>query len=132
MYSSEKVEMLANEIYKNKRLYYAGKPLISDLEYDKLEGELRSIAPNHPVLSFVGTDEGQNGRKVSHQKAMLSLQKTYDFSELAKWVEKHDTVGMWKVDGNSLSLNSERSIIPSDLKPISIRTSLSFIPTTRP
>ena len=104
MYSSEKVEKLANEIYKNKRLYYAGKPVLSDIDYDKLEHELRLIAPNHPVLSFVGTDEGQNGKKVAHQKPMLSLQKTYDFGELEKWVEKHATVGMWKVDGNSLSL----------------------------
>ena len=63
MYSSEKVEKLANEIYKNKRLYYAGKPVLSDIDYDKLEHELRLIAPNHPVLSFVGTDEGQNGKR---------------------------------------------------------------------
>ena len=104
MYNSEKVEKLANEIYKNKRLYYAGNPAISDYDFDKLENELRTLAPNHPVLSFVGTDDGQNGKKVAHAKAMLSLQKTYDFAELAKWVEKNPSVGMWKVDGNSLSL----------------------------
>ena len=46
--------------------YIASNPAISDYDFDKLENELRTLAPNHPVLSFVGTDDGQNGKKVAH------------------------------------------------------------------
>ena len=46
------VDELAQEILKHKNLYYAGKPEIDDFEFDRLEEKLKSLDPNHPVLSI--------------------------------------------------------------------------------
>jgi DNA ligase (NAD+) len=104
LYNSDEVTELANEIMRHKRLYYAGKPEIPDAQYDRLEAKLETLAPEHPALKFVGTDEVSEERKVFHDKPMLSLQKTYDFDELLSWTDHEDVMGTWKVDGNSLSL----------------------------
>ena len=103
-YDAARVSELAAKIIEHKRLYYTGKPLLSDAAYDKLEDELRAQAPDHPVLAMVGSDLVASFRKVTHDRPMLSLQKTYDLSELNTWREDRPVVGMWKIDGNSLSL----------------------------
>lgn len=103
-YNASKVDELAVSLMRHKRLYYSGKPEISDHDYDKLEKELTILAPNHPVLSFVGTDEAVTGRKVEHRFPMLSLQKSYEKSDLFSWVDNREIVGTWKIDGNSLAI----------------------------
>jgi len=104
-YNSDRVHWLAAEIMRHKQLYYAGKPEISDLDYDKLEDELKGMAPDHPVLRVVGAVNLESGNpKVIHDVPMLSLDKTYDTKALLKWAEGHDIVGTLKVDGTSMSL----------------------------
>lgn len=104
-YQADRVHELAQQILKHKRLYYAGKPEISDFAYDKLEDELKSLSPDHPVLTLVGAEfRDSSSRKVEHDSLMLSLEKTYDLEDLLAWVDHHQVVGTWKVDGNSLSL----------------------------
>lgn len=104
-YRPKKADSLASQIIKHKRLYYAGRPIISDSEYDALEDELRAIHPNHPILKQVGSDVAVSlEKKVEHEIPMLSLQKTYDIKELIKWGNEKETVGSLKIDGNSLSL----------------------------
>ncbi len=98
------VAHLADELLRHKRLYYAGQPAVPDAVYDKLEDQLRRLAPTHPVLSYVGTDVADDLPKVRHAEPMLSLQKTYDMAELLKWVDSERVVGTVKVDGVSLSL----------------------------
>ena len=100
----DQIMSLATELMRHKRLYYRGTPEISDDAYDSLEMKLKKLSPNHPVLSFVGTDSPITTKKVSHGKAMLSLQKTYDLHDLRAWIGQHAVVGTWKIDGNSLSL----------------------------
>jgi DNA ligase (NAD+) len=104
-YSSERVTDLASKIIYHKKAYYQGRPEISDVDYDLLEESLRQIAPNHPVLSLVGSGgvEGANP-KVVHDQPMLSLNKTYDLGDLLDWVEGHEVTGTLKVDGLSVSL----------------------------
>ena len=102
-YEAEKVKSLAMELMRHKRLYYQGAPEISDVEYDKLEANLQRLAPEHPVLNFVGSDKASSNKKVSHDRPMLSLQKTYSPEDLLSWKSHHSIVGTWKVDGNSLS-----------------------------
>jgi DNA ligase (NAD+) len=102
--AASKTQKLANLIMLHKRLYYAGTPQISDADYDKIEDELRSLSPDHPALSYVGTDTSSQGRKVHHEKPMLSLQKTYNLSELDSWAANRDIMGTLKVDGASMSL----------------------------
>lgn len=101
---SEKLANLAHQVMRHKRLYYAGKPEISDAEYDALEEALRRLAPEHPALAFVGSDPTATTRKVEHAIPMLSLDKTYVEADLLSWVDDHPVMGMLKIDGNSLSL----------------------------
>lgn len=103
-YDAARVAALADEILRHKDLYYRGKPEISDAAYDKLEDELRTLSPDHPVLALVGTAATSDAPKVKHREPMLSLNKTYDPAELAKWAKGETTVGTVKVDGVSISL----------------------------
>ena len=103
-HESQRIRQLAHELMRHKRLYYAGHPEISDQDYDKLEDELRKLSPEHPVLDFVGTDITSTSAKASHEIPMLSLQKAYDEKTLFSWKGKHEVVGCWKLDGNSLAL----------------------------
>ncbi len=107
MNSHEKINKLAEDILLHKRKYYSGHPLISDVEYDRLEDQLRSLAPDHPVLKMIGSDSPQSQdseKKVSHDPPMLSLAKTYNFDELISWTKNREIVGTYKLDGVALSL----------------------------
>jgi len=104
LYQADEVMHLAQEIMRHKRLYYAGHPEISDADYDRLEEQLAKLAPDHPVLKFVGADEIIEARKVHHHLPMLSLQKTYEVEDLMQWADEEAVMGSWKVDGNALSL----------------------------
>jgi DNA ligase (NAD+) len=103
-YQVHRVAELAEAVMHHKRLYYAGHPEISDPAYDKLESELRQIAPQHPALAYVGAEPDTDLPKIRHDEPMLSLQKTYDESELLKWVDGDVVVGTIKVDGVSLAM----------------------------
>jgi DNA ligase (NAD+) len=104
-YNKDRVAQLAAEILRHKSLYYSGKPEVSDLDFDRLEDELRTLNPDHPVLKIVGTinDESSNA-KVTHASPMLSLDKTYKVSDLLEWASHHPILGTLKVDGTSMSL----------------------------
>ncbi|NBQ52202.1 MAG: hypothetical protein EBU49_01290, partial [Proteobacteria bacterium] len=110
---AQRITELAHAIMHHKKAYYSGKPEISDAAYDALEDELKSLSPDHPVLQVVGAGveagttlapSGVVVRKVEHRTPMLSLDKTYDLSDLHHWVGGRPVVGTLKVDGNSLSV----------------------------
>ncbi len=100
MKSIEKLESL---IRYHKALYYQGNPEISDHEYDKLEEDLKKIDPDNPVLKLVGTTVS-NLKKVKHDTKMLSLDKKYEYQELADWAKEEEIVSVFKIDGVSCSL----------------------------
>lgn len=95
---------LAEKILFHKRKYYAGVPQISDEEYDMMELELKKINPEHPVLQKVGSSLLKSKQKSHHIRPMLSLEKTYSFDDLFKWIENRPIVGTYKIDGVSISL----------------------------
>ena len=101
-----KIAELARQIMRWKRTYYAGNPEVSDQVYDRAEDELRRLAPDHPALQVVGAGGITQARsaKVEHRVPMLSLEKTYEISDLESWIDGHPVLGTIKVDGNSLSL----------------------------
>ncbi|MBM4251266.1 MAG: DNA ligase (NAD(+)) LigA [Deltaproteobacteria bacterium] len=103
-YAADRIAALAESIVHHKRAYYAGKPEIADAAYDRLEDELRTLAPNHPALSLVGGALTSDLPKVKHAQPMLSLQKTYDVAELLRWADADWVVGTLKIDGVSMSL----------------------------
>ncbi len=45
--SKSKIAQLEQEIIKHKNLYYQGKAVISDFEYDAIEDELKKIDKKH-------------------------------------------------------------------------------------
>tara|TARA_Y100000034_G_scaffold130774_1_gene190096 strand:+ start:15802 stop:17700 length:1899 start_codon:yes stop_codon:yes gene_type:complete len=104
--SNDRIKELEELIIENKRLYYSlsEETKISDEEYDSLEDELKSLDPENPVLSIVGS-EYFSFEKVPHQKPMLSLEKTYKESDLYKLLEENEKlIGTFKIDGSSCSL----------------------------
>lgn len=103
-YERGRVEELARTLMLYKKQYYAGKPLVTDADYDALEAELRKVSPSHPVLAYVGAAPSPGAPRVNHDVPMLSLNKTYKVEDLHSWVGTEAIVGTPKVDGNSLSL----------------------------
>ncbi len=118
---SQRIAELADAILHHKKVYESGQSEISDAAYDRLEDELKSIAPDHPVLQVVGAASdssvgagaasGVNVRKVEHATPMLSLDKTYSLPDLHRWAADKPLVGTLKVDGNSLSLVYEKGLL---------------------
>ncbi len=109
MSRDEKVEKLAAELRRHKQLYYSGHPEISDEAFDRLEQELKKLAPGHPVLSLVGSPDPSPDRpKMAHLVPMLSLDKTYDDADVGKWAKGEDILGLLKIDGSSLHLQFDR------------------------
>ena len=106
----DKVALLAEKILFHRRLYYAGQAEISDQEYDALEDSLRQVAPEHPIFDMVGAapiSENTRGKKVTHDRPMLSLAKTYKVDDLLTWLKGRPALGTYKIDGVSLSLSYE-------------------------
>lgn len=100
----EMIRDLAEQVMLHKQLYYRGEPSISDHEYDRLEMELQKLDPQHPALEFVGEQIDSKSEKIAHDTPMLSLEKTYSEDDLQAWVGDNAVIGMYKIDGNSLSL----------------------------
>ncbi len=101
---NNRVQELEKLIIHHKELYYKGKAAISDEEFDKLESELKQLDPKNPVLEIVGWGLATSVNKVTHQKRMLSLDKTYDEKDLIKWIGEEEVVSIFKIDGSSCSL----------------------------
>jgi len=99
-----RVRELEKSILHHKELYYRGKAEISDEAYDKLENELKKLDPENPVLSLIGHMQIEKDVKVPHARKMLSLDKTYDQQNLEKWINNHEALSVFKIDGSSCSL----------------------------
>ena len=89
-------------IFKHKRLYYTGNAEISDIEFDKMEDELRKLNPENEALSTVGFD-GFN-EKIQHKAPMLSLGKTRDPQDICDWLKGEKAIASYKMDGSAASL----------------------------
>ncbi len=99
-----RIQELEKQILHHKERYYTGKAEISDEKYDKLEGELKKLDPENPVLKLVGFKQTEAVAKAEHQKKMLSLDKTYEDKDLMKWIGEEDVISVFKIDGSSCSL----------------------------
>lgn len=106
--NDELVKKLAQQLTDYRQQYYLGRPVISDVQYDALEEQLRTLDPQNPALLAVGAPLTLATKKEPHEIPMLSLAKTYLFTELESWRDKKPVMGAWKIDGNSLSLVYQR------------------------
>lgn len=100
---SRSIEELEALIRHHKELYYSGQTEITDHDYDKLEEELEKLDPENAVLKMVGS-ANLGGEKVKHDQKMLSLNKTYKIEDLITWIDQHEVVSTYKIDGVSCSL----------------------------
>jgi len=91
---------LALRITIQKRAYYAGKPNITDAEYDALEDELRTIDPEHWALKRVGADAGT----MAHPSPMLSANKAKDIATVIQWAGQKILIWGYKIDGMSVDI----------------------------
>jgi DNA ligase (NAD+) len=87
-----RIQELENLINKHNNLYWIdNNPEITDIEFDKLEHELRELDPNnnilnkiHSIIPVINT----NRKKIKHETQMLSLDKVYTIPELITWCKK--------------------------------------------
>ncbi|MEE2786802.1 MAG: NAD-dependent DNA ligase LigA [Myxococcota bacterium] len=106
-------ERLAIEIaHHNRRYWDENEPELSDYDYDRLVERLRTLSPQHPILSALGPTMARiHGAAVEHRQPMLSLDKAYDEDALLHWASKFDgdLVMTPKVDGVACSIRYDAS-----------------------
>lgn len=117
MRAEDRIGELARLIEGYQASYYAGEAEIDDAAFDSLWDELKVLAPDHPLLSRVGS-EGEAGGpagvdgfpKARHLIPMGSQEKAADPEAFRAWAAKMDLpayVVQHKLDGASLELQYE-------------------------
>jgi len=124
----QKIAKLRNEIRRHEHLYYVlARPEISDLAFDQMLAELRGLESAHPDLvtpdsptQRVGGAPAEELVQARHAVPMLSLDNSYNESELGEWYERATRglgrkpgglVAELKIDGVSLSLIYENGVL---------------------
>ncbi|WP_369714706.1 NAD-dependent DNA ligase LigA [Leptotrichia alba] len=110
----EKYKKLRSEIEYHNNLYYnEDKPIISDIEYDKLMRELKDFEKNYPELleekdneknsptQKIGGTASEKFSKVRHRTPMLSLSNTYNISEIEDFDKRVKKIIMSEIDENN-------------------------------
>lgn len=108
----DRIAKLEDMVMILRDAYYNGQPEVSDQEYDALEAELRSLAPNSPALTHVGAPApgASKWEKTAHTIPMGSLNKGNSIGDIRGWAAA--TGGLlfsWseKMDGISIALYYE-------------------------
>ncbi len=79
-------EQLEQQIQKANNAYWNNNtPTISDIEYDKLVEQLKTLDPTNSLLNHIGGLKG----KYKHKEPMLSLDKAYTKQEVIAWMKKY-------------------------------------------
>ena len=102
-------ELIATINY-HQALYDEGNPIISDEQFDNYYFELVQLehevgfaydySPTQKIIYQTRTELP----KVVHNHPMLSLDKTKDIEQIKSFVNGHDYIGMFKLDGLTVSL----------------------------
>ena len=86
--NTNKLKQLEKLYLNAKKAYYnSSKPLLSDIEFDKLEDKIRELNPNSSVLNLVGY-KVENGIKLPYN--MSSLNKKKEDNEINKWLSTYN------------------------------------------
>ena len=118
--AKKRIEYLVNYLNRQNHLYYIESlPEISDVEYDILYSELKSLEDQFPEMIFensptqrVGSDIAESSKTIKHMQRMYSLDNAFSFNEIENFINKiiKDT-GIFpeicmehKIDGLSLNL----------------------------
>ena len=123
----QEMESLSELLRTYQRAYYVdARPLVSDLEYDRLFDRLQTLEVAHPHLRFadsptqrVGSDLNSEFPEVAHTIPVLSLDKAYKSEEVSSWMAKTEAkvaqelsfVVEEKMDGVSIVLYYEKGLL---------------------
>ena len=123
----ERSKELSRLLTEYQKAYYVqGRPLVSDLEYDRLFDELLLLESQHPDIRTpdsptqrVGSDLTSDFPEVQHTIPVLSLDKAYSDSEILSWISKTikntgenlSFVLEEKLDGFSIVLYYEKGLL---------------------
>lgn len=107
----ERMKQLIARLNEASTAYYKyDKPIMTDLEYDKLYDELAELEKSTGVILVNSLTQKVQGEileglvKVKHSKPMLSAQKTKDVEEIKKFIGNNYVVASWKEDGLTIVL----------------------------
>ena len=93
-----------------KAYYQENREIMSNLEYDRLYDELLDLEKSTGFVfsqsptQHVGYELLSELPKEPHESPMLSLDKTKDREELAKWLGEEEGLLSWKLDGLTIVL----------------------------
>jgi len=76
-------------IHHNKAYWKKGMLEISDERYDELIRALEKINPDHSLVIAINAPTVASEGKVTHNKAMLSLNKAYSIEDIDSWAKKN-------------------------------------------
>jgi len=124
----KRIEQLRRKIREHdKRYYVQSQPVISDLQYDELFAELKTLEKDNPELvTFDSPTQRVSGQPlegfttVRHAVPMLSMDNTYSPDELRAFDERvgrqlgssdYDYVVELKIDGLAISLRYEQGVL---------------------
>ncbi len=107
----ERMKELVSILSKASEAYYAkDEEIMSNYEYDKLydeltalEAELGVTLSNSPTVK-VGYAAVDELPKETHESPMLSLDKTKSRDDLSSWLNGHEGLLSWKLDGLTIVL----------------------------
>jgi DNA ligase (NAD+) len=115
--NKKEYDALIDQLIRYSDAYYKNnQSLISDKEFDLLLKEAQAIEETHPEWRRddsptvrPGSDLSGKFKTVKHNREMLSLENTYNFEEVEKWVQKMQKAGAKEIvlepkyDGNSFA-----------------------------
>jgi DNA ligase (NAD+) len=109
--SQARIDFLSKEVIRHRRLYYNGKPEISDPAFDFLYQELKELDPTNYAITGIGAPVEENSEwlKANHEMPMGSLDKVLTPEELVDWIngtlKDHNSVFITeKLDGASIEV----------------------------
>ena len=111
---TERMKELIEVLNKASKAYYAEDiEIMSNAEYDALYDELLmleektgTVLAGSPTVN-VGYEAVDNLPKETHESPMLSLDKTKDREALRDWLNGHEALLSWKLDGLTIVLTYE-------------------------
>ena len=114
MDKSGRMRQLIDILNEASKAYYAqDREIMSNFEYDALYDELVALEEetgltlsDSPTVN-VGYESVEELPKVRHEKPMLSLGKTKNREELVGWLNGHEALLSWKLDGLTIVLTYE-------------------------
>ena len=115
---TDRMKELIEVLNKASKAYYAeDAEIMSNVEYDALydellalEEETGTILAGSPTVS-VGYEAVDGLPKETHESPMLSLDKTKDREALIEWLNGHEALLSWKLDGLTIVLTYENGTL---------------------